>query len=58
MVHVTGKAGHPEGDARPEARGGQRAAQVRRGGDRREVGCEEEAIRRVEHDGGQNHDEV
>lgn len=58
MVHVTGKAGHPEGDAGPEARGGERAAQVLRGGGRREEGREEEAVRRVERDGGQNYDEV
>ncbi len=49
VIHVAYKAGDPEGDARPEARRGLRAAQVRRGGGGREEGREEEAVRHVEH---------
>ena len=58
VIHVAYKAGDPEGDARPEARRGLRAAQVRRGGGGREEGREEEAVRHVERDGARDDDDV
>lgn len=58
VVQVSRKADCPEPDARPEARRAQRVAQERRGGGRREGGSEEEAVRHVESDGHQNHDQM
>ena len=54
VVHAAHKAGDPEGDARPAAQGGLRAAQVRRSGDGHEEGHEEEAVRHVECNGARD----
>ena len=58
VVHVAREARRPEREAGPEARGGRRAGEVRRGGGGGEEGGEEEAVWCVECDRARDYDEV